>query len=61
VLFLNGRKIYNPSQLKKEKTAQGDVLPVTVQNPTTVVVADNSKGGILRVKTHFQPILLKNT
>jgi len=29
LIFLNGRAIYNPSQLKKEKAAQGDVLSVT--------------------------------
>jgi hypothetical protein len=53
LFFLNGRAIYNPSQLKKEKAAQGDVLPVTAQNPATIVVAGDSKGGILRVKTYF--------
>jgi hypothetical protein len=42
-----------PVSIKKEKIVQGDVLPVTAQNPATVVVAGNSRGEILRVKTHF--------
>jgi hypothetical protein len=42
-----------PVSIKKEKIVQGDVLPVTAQNPATIVVAGDSKGGILRVKTYF--------
>lgn len=53
LLFLKRQTIYNPSQLKKKKAVQGNVSPVTAQNPATIVVAGDSKGGILRVKTYF--------
>jgi 16S rRNA G1207 methylase RsmC len=46
---------------KKKKTAQGDIMHVTAQNPATVVVAGNSRSGIWRVKTYFSTHLPKKT
>jgi hypothetical protein len=60
LIFLNEQTIYNPSQFKK-KTAQGDIMHVTAQNPATGVVAGNSRSGIWRVKTYFSTHLPKKT
>jgi hypothetical protein len=44
---------------KKEKTEQGDILPVTAQNPTTIVVAGNSGWDFEGENSFFNPFYLK--
>ena len=58
LFFLKSVNNTQPVSIKK-KIAQGNILHVIAQNPATSVVAGNSRGGILRVKTIFQPILPK--
>ena len=50
--FFKSANNTQPISIKKQ-IAQGNLLHVTAQNPATGVVAGNSRGGILRVKTYF--------